>query len=136
MLISFSGRRRAVAAALFSYLTLSNTSLAVESTDTVVITGTKLDGAFGEKSGIPLEKLPQSVQILSAQDIADQGARSMGDLLRQVPSASPGYSRVGPWQSFSLKVRGFLADQMRNGLRQRYYEDVDASALSNIERVE
>ncbi|HPU14812.1 MAG TPA: TonB-dependent siderophore receptor, partial [Polymorphobacter sp.] len=29
-----------------------------------------------------------------------------------------------------------VADQMRNGIRQRYYEDVDASALSNIERVE
>ncbi len=25
---------------------------------------------------------------------------------------------------------------MRNGIRQRYYEDVDASALSNIDRVE
>ncbi|QCI79603.1 hypothetical protein E6W36_08785 [Hankyongella ginsenosidimutans] len=35
-----------------------------------------------------------------------------------------------------MKVRGFLVDQMRNGIRQRYYEDVDASALSNIERIE
>lgn len=102
----------------------------------VVVTGTKLEGAFGEKSGIPIHKTPQSVQIISAQDISEQGARSIGDLLRTVPSADPGYSRVGPWQSFSLKIRGFLADQMRNGMRQRYYEDVDASALSNIERVE
>lgn len=102
----------------------------------VVVTGTKLEGVFGEKSGIPLRKMSQSVQIISSQEIAEQGARSIGDLLRAVPSADPGYSRVGPWQASSLKIRGFLADQIRNGMRQRYYEDVDASALSNIERVE
>lgn len=104
--------------------------------DVVVVTGTKISGDFGEKSGVPLAKLPQSVQIVTAEEIRDRGAISIGDLLRNVPSADPGYSRVGPWQSFSLKIRGFYADQMRNGMRQRYYEDVDASALSNIERVE
>ncbi len=80
--------------------------------------------------------MPQSVQVITAEEIVNQGATSMGDLLRNVPSANAGFSRVGPYQSFSLKIRGFLADQMRNGMRQRYYEDVDASALSNIERVE
>lgn len=101
---------------------------------TIIVTGTKTE--FGEKSGVPIEKLPQSVQVISAKDIVEQGATSIGDILRLVPSANPGYSRVGAYQSFSLKLRGFLADQMRNGIRQRYYEDVDASALSNIERVE
>jgi iron complex outermembrane receptor protein len=102
----------------------------------VIVTGTKFAGDFGGKSGIALEKVPQSVQVISEQDIVELGARTVGDLLRTVPSANPGYSRVGAYQSFSLKIRGFLADQMRNGIRQRYYEDVDASALSNIERVE
>ncbi len=102
----------------------------------IIVTGTKLSGDFGTKSGIPIARLPQSIQIVTAEDIIERGARSVGDLLRTVPSANPGFSRVGPYQSFSLKVRGFLADQMRNGIRQRYYEDVDASALSNIERVE
>lgn len=109
-----------------------------EATDSrdIIVTGTKLSGDFGAKSGIPIARLPQSIQIVTAQDIIARGARSVGDLLRTVPSANPGFSRVGPYQSFSLKVRGFLADQMRNGIRQRYYEDVDASALSNIERAE
>lgn len=102
----------------------------------IIVTGTKLSGDFGAKSGIPITKVPQSIQIVTADEIIEQGARSVGDLLRNVPSANPGYSRVGAYQSFSLKVRGFLADQMRNGIRQRYYEDVDASALSNIDRVE
>lgn len=104
--------------------------------DEIIVTGTKFSGDFGAKSGIPIEKLPQSVQIISSDEIIEQGARSIGDLLRGVPSANPGFSRVGSYQSFSLRVRGFLADQMRNGIRQRYYEDVDASALSNIERIE
>lgn len=102
----------------------------------IIVTGTKLYGDFGAKSGIPIAKVPQSIQIVTADEIIEQGAHSIGDLLRNVPSANPGYSRVGAYQSFSLKVRGFLADQMRNGIRQRYYEDVDASALSNIDRVE
>ena len=104
--------------------------------DDIIVTGNKLSGDFGAKSGIPIERVPQSVQIVTAEEIVEQGAQSIGDLLRNVPSANAGYSRVGAYQSFSLKVRGFLADQMRNGIRQRYYEDVDASALSNIERVE
>lgn len=102
----------------------------------IIVTGTKISGEFGERSGIRIERVPQSVQIITAEDIVSQGATSIGDLMRQVPSANPGFSRVGPYQSFSLRIRGFLADQMRNGIRQRYYEDVDASALSNIERVE
>lgn len=104
--------------------------------DEVIVTGSKFTGDFGGKSGIPLEKVPQSVQVVDADAISDLGAQSIGDVLRMVPSANAGYSRVGPYQSFSLKLRGYLADQMRNGIRQRYYEDVDASALSNIERIE
>lgn len=103
----------------------------------IVVTGQKTTGGeFGAKSGIPLEKLPQSVQVLDAQALLDRGVYSVGEALRAVPSANIGNSRVSSYQSFSLKVRGFLADQMRNGVRQRYYEDVDSSALSNVERIE
>lgn len=105
-------------------------------TDEVIVTGTKLSGEFGEKSGIPMAKVPQSVQVLTADELTDAGVRSVGDAMRAVPSASVGNSRIARYQSFSLRVRGFLADQMRNGMRQRYYEDVDPSALSNVERIE
>jgi iron complex outermembrane recepter protein len=102
----------------------------------IIVTGEKTSGDFGEKSGIPIAKLPQSVQVLTSDDLTNRGVRSIGDALRAVPSASVGTSRVSAYQSFSLKIRGFLADQMRNGVRQRYYEDVDASALSNVDRIE
>ncbi len=128
--------RPSVLSLAISSLLFGQLSFADQPIEEVVVTDNKMRGAFGEKSGIPLEKMPQSVQLLDQKEIASLGAVSIGDLLRQVPSANPGYSRVGAWQSFSLKIRGFLADQMRNGMRQRYYEDVDASAISNIERVE
>ena len=102
----------------------------------IIVTGQKTTGEFGEKSGIPIAKMPQSVQVLTSDDLTDRGVRSIGDALRAVPSAGVGTSRVAAYQSFSLKMRGFMADQMRNGVRQRYYEDVDASALSNVDRIE
>lgn len=104
--------------------------------DQIVVTGLKGSEDFGLKSGIPIDRVPQSIQVLDADDLIARGAKSIGDTLRAIPSASAGNSRVSRYQSFSLKVRGFLVDQMRNGIRQRYYEDVDASALSNIERIE
>ena len=102
----------------------------------LTVYGEKQTDTFGSKSGILLKELPQSVQLLDVDSLRAQGLVSVGDLLRDVPGANPGYSRVGPYQSFSLKIRGFMADQMRNGMRQRYFEDVDASALNSIERLE
>ncbi len=108
--------------------------------DGVEVTGVKsLKPAavtVGNKSGLALERVPQSVQVLDADDLDERGVRSIGDALRAVPSANVGNPRVARYQSFSLKIRGFLADQQRNGLRQRYFEDVDPSAISNIERIE
>jgi iron complex outermembrane receptor protein len=104
--------------------------------ETIIVTGSKSAAQFGVKSGIPLAKMPQGVQVLTSDDLGTRGVVSMGDALRAVPSANVGMPRTSPYQSFSLKVRGFLADQMRNGVRQRYYEDVDASSMSNIERIE
>lgn len=101
----------------------------------IIVTGTKT-GDFGTKSGIPIERVPQSIQVLDEDELIERGVRSVGDVLRAVPSANVGGSRVSRYQSFSLKIRGFLADQMRNGIRQRYYEDTDPSALSNIARIE
>lgn len=105
--------------------------------DTIVVTGQKISGGeFGEKSGVPLDQVPQGIQVLSAEDLRNRNVRSIGDALRSVPSGNTGSARTSSYQSFTLKVRGFLADQMRNGVRQRYFEDVDASAISNIDRIE
>lgn len=117
-----------------------STANAAVALDTVEVSGVKSlkpkAVTVGNKSGLALERVPQSVQVLDAADLAERGVRSIGDSLRAVPSANVGNPRTARYQSFSLKIRGFLADQQRNGLRQRYFEDVDPSAISNIERIE
>lgn len=103
--------------------------------DAIVVTATKTND-FGLKSGIPIEQVPQSVQVIDHQAIVAGGARSIDDALRAVPSATVAASRIGTSSFNVLKIRGFQAYEMRNGIRQRYFADVDSSALSNIERIE
>ncbi len=80
--------------------------------------------------------VPQSVQVIDKSLIEDSGAVDVGDILKRVPSAYVGHTRLAPFTSFSWKIRGFDAAVTRNGFRQLYFEDVDQSALSNLERVE
>ncbi|MDO9282056.1 MAG: TonB-dependent siderophore receptor [Methylotenera sp.] len=80
--------------------------------------------------------VPQSTQTINRAVIDDVGAVDVRDVLKQVPSAFAGHTRLAPFASFSWKVRGFDAAVTRNGFRQIYFEDVDQSALSNIDRVE
>ncbi len=127
----------ALLGASFAALVAPNALAQTAQSETIIVTGRKASGGeFGERSGIPLAQVPQGVQVLTADDLVAYNVRSVGDALRAVPSANVGTPRTSAYQSFSLKVRGFLADQMRNGVRQRYYEDVDASSLTNIERIE
>ncbi|MBK6961155.1 MAG: TonB-dependent siderophore receptor [Gammaproteobacteria bacterium] len=81
-------------------------------------------------------EVPQSVQVIDRALIEDSGAVDVGDILRRVPSAYVGNTRLAPFTSFSWKIRGFDAAVTRNGFRQLYFEDVDQSALGNLERVE
>lgn len=101
----------------------------------IVVTGTK-SGDFGAKSGIPIERVPQSIQLIDAEDIIDRGARSIEDALRAVPSATVARNRVSGFAGNTLRIRGFAAQQIRNGIFQRFYDGTDPSALSNVARIE
>lgn len=81
-------------------------------------------------------EVPQSVQVIERAVIEDSGAVDVGDILRRVPSAYVGNTRLAPFTSFSWQIRGFDAAVTRNGFRQLFFEDVDQSALGNLERVE
>lgn len=102
---------------------------------TIVVTGTRTDD-FGLRSGIPLERVPQSVQLIDEEALEQPETRSIADALAAVPSAQVGTNRAADSPSFAYRIRGFAPDVMRNGMRQRYYEDVDVSALSNVARIE
>ena len=129
---STPSRRHAVALAMAA---LTTHAWAQTEPQRVEITGAK-PSDFGARSGIPLAQVPQSVQVIDEEDIVARGASSVEDVLRAVPSATVAGSRVGSGASGTLRLRGFAAYEMRNGIRQRYYQDVDSSALSNIARIE
>lgn len=68
--MSIHCRRRLLAGAASLCLSLPVwAEPAKDLTDEVIVTGTKISGDFGEKSGIPLAKVPQSVQVLTAEDL-------------------------------------------------------------------
>lgn len=84
------------------------------------------------KSNTPLRDVPQTVNVIPQQLIRDQAARSMQDVLRNVPGV--GFSN-GDGQRDQVTIRGFsaISDQFVDGIRDDslYFRD-----LSNIERVE
>ncbi len=101
----------------------------------VVVTGAG-NVEFGAKSGIPIEQAPQSIQVLNQEDFKNMDVHSIGDVLKAVPSATPGAPRTSTYQYFSQRIRGFVPVQIVNGVFPRYYANIDPSATSNIERIE
>lgn len=84
------------------------------------------------KSNAPLRDVPQTVNVITKALIQDQAARSLQDVLRNVPGV--GMSN-GDGQRDQVTIRGFsaISDQFIDGIRDDalYFRD-----LSNIERVE
>lgn len=84
------------------------------------------------KIDAPLRDIPQTVNVVPASVIKDQGAQSMEDVLKNVPGV--GLSN-GDGQRDQVTIRGFSAigDMFIDGMRDDalYFRD-----LSNIERVE
>jgi catecholate siderophore receptor len=84
------------------------------------------------KVDAPLRDIPQTINVVPAQVIKDQAARSMTDVLKTVPGV--GLSN-GDGQRDQVTIRGFtaIADQFLDGVRDDalYFRD-----LSNIEQIE
>ena len=84
------------------------------------------------KGSAPLRDVPQAVNVVPAQLLRDQGARSMEDALRNVPGVAMSH---GDGQRDQVVIRGFtaIADQFVDGVRDDalYFRD-----LADIERME
>ena len=84
------------------------------------------------KGRAPLRDVPQAVNVVPEQLMRDQGARSMEDVLRNVPGVAMSH---GDGQRDQVVIRGFtaIADQFVDGVRDDalYFRD-----LADIERVE
>jgi iron complex outermembrane receptor protein len=88
----------------------------------------------GSKMPVDITRVPQGIQVINQKAIEDQGALSIGGILRQVPSATVIGTRFSRFPRIS--IRGFRADQTRNGIRQIFGGDGDWSALSHVQNVE
>lgn len=88
----------------------------------------------GSKLPLEITQVPQSIQVITNKAFEEQGARSIGNIVEQAPSASVFGSRYSRFAK--VNIRGFQAEQTRNGIRQLFFGDADFSALSHIQNIE
>jgi catecholate siderophore receptor len=103
----------------------------------IIVTGT-LDGyrtietTTGTKTNTPIIDVPQSITVVTAQQLEDQAIRSMTDLARLVPGVSAGQGE-GHRDQLTFRGNNSTADFFVDGLRDdvQYFR-----SFYNIERVE
>lgn len=103
----------------------------------IVITGqvdgySATDGSSGTKTATPLIRVPQTVAVLTSDQLEDQAITQLGEALRYVPGVS---LETGEGHRDEIFIRGqeTTADFYLDGLRDdaQYYR-----SLYNVERVE
>jgi iron complex outermembrane receptor protein len=88
----------------------------------------------GSKIPVEIERIPQSIQVVTEEAIRDQGTIDVGQTLKNVPSANVGQSRFARYPNWT--IRGFPVVIQSNGFRQLLRQGVDISSLSNVETFE
>lgn len=103
----------------------------------IIVTGTR-DGYGADRTSsatrtdTPLQDVPQSVSIVTQDQIDDQAMRSIGDVVRYLPGVTIGQGE-GHRDQITLRGNNSTADFFIDGLRDdiQYYRP-----LYNLERVE
>ncbi|KAA1164748.1 TonB-dependent siderophore receptor [Pseudoalteromonas fuliginea] len=87
------------------------------------------ESAFGTRTNTPLEKIPQSIQILPQALISDQAARQITDLYSNIAGVN-GFSYSG------VTFRGFRQDEiLYDGVKGDPFNGFAVPQLFNIEQV-
>lgn len=87
------------------------------------------ESAFGTRTDTPLEKIPQSIQILPQALISDQAARQITDLYSNIAGVN-GFSYSG------VTFRGFRQDEiLYDGVKGDPFNGFAVPQLFNIEQV-
>lgn len=110
---------------------------AADEAGTIVVTG-KADGyravetSSGTKTSTPILDVPQSISVVTSEQIADQQIRSVADLVRYVPGSSAGQGE-GNRDQVTLRGNNTSADFFVDGLRDdvQYFR-----SFYNVDRVE
>lgn len=105
-----------------------------DSDQAIVVVAQRVDQdmSTATKTSTPLKDVPQAVSVVTAADIADQGMRSITDVLRAVPGATVA-SGEGHRDQILLRGQNTTADFFADGIRDdvQYYR-----GLYNLDRVE
>ena len=125
-----------------SLLVLSTTGVAhaeeapIDGT-TIIVTGTRdgyrtIDTTSGTKTKTPILDVPQTIDVVTEEQIRDQSIRSMVDLVRLLPGISAGQGE-GHRDQITLRGNPTTADFFVDGLRDdvQYFR-----SFYNIDRVE
>ncbi len=103
----------------------------------IIITGRNEDyltveSTSGTKTNTPLVDVPQSISVVSREQLDDQVLRDIGDILRYTPGASIGQGE-GHRDQLTIRGQNTTADFYIDGLRDdvQYFRP-----LYNLERVE
>ncbi len=111
----------------------------------VVVTGSAPDSyvapnaTTATKTDTSIREIPQAIRVVPIELLQDQGALSVNDVLRNVAGVAPVQNRSGTTATAyfgQILTRGFRSEIYRDGVRQRFFFDVDSEALYNTERVE
>jgi catecholate siderophore receptor len=127
---------------LVSFLALSVAGLAhaeeapIDGT-TIIVTGTRdgyrtIDTTSGTKTKTPILDVPQTIDVVTEEQIRDQSIRSMTDLVRLLPGVSANQGE-GHRDQITLRGNPTTADFFVDGLRDdtQYFR-----SFYNIDRVE
>lgn len=92
------------------------------------------DASLTLRTNTPIRDTPSSVQVIPQQVIEDQKATSVSDIVRNASGANFATDSGGRNESFIL--RGFEAEEFRNGFRGDFFSSRTQTELANIDRVE
>jgi catecholate siderophore receptor len=112
---------------------VSNDNFSDSSINRILVLGSTLNqDATGLKTSTPLIDVPQSLSVVSRQQIDEQAFIDIGDILRYTPGASIGQGE-GHRDQFTIRGQNTTADFFIDGLRDdvQYYRP-----LYNLESVE
>lgn len=86
------------------------------------------------KSGITDKDLPQSVQIINKQVIADQQVNTLADALKNANGVAMGANRGGVSENFYARGYSLVSNNMfKNGSRTNNGGQIEASTLESVE---
>lgn len=105
--------------------------------ETILVTGERLgyvavNSVTATKTDTPLIDIPQTIQVVTREQLEDQAQRSIGDVLRYVPGTTVGQGE-GNRDQITIRGQNTTADFFLDGVRDdvQYYR-----SLYNVERVE